>query len=223
MDSRPLIHIAYADDHPSVRKGIIMLINSFGEFKVDIEASNGRELIDKIQAAEIKPDICILDINMPEMDGFATLGEIKKRWPDMRVLVLTVFDTEIYIIRMISYGANGYVLKSCEPAELKKALLHIYSIGIYNSDIVANIAFDAIHSKKVKLPNFTDKEISVMKYSCSDLSYAQIAEKMNTTAKSVEGYRDSLFKKLNINSRASLVMFAIRFGIVPLEVNKPQQ
>lgn len=219
MEQTTEVHIAYADDHKAVRKGIISFLNGLGGIIVDIEANNGKELIRQMEKANQLPDVCIIDINMPQMDGFETLVEIKKRWRSMKVLILTVHDTELYIIiRMIRSGANGYLLKSCDPEEIKKALFTIHTKGVYFSDVISSQFFHAVQNREIKLPNFTAKEIEVLKYCCTDLSYVKIAEKMRTTSRSVEGYRDSLFKKLKVNSRVSLALYAVQFGYVPLEI-----
>jgi two-component system, NarL family, invasion response regulator UvrY len=218
MTDELVIRVAYADDHKVVRKGIISFINKLGGILVDIEADNGRDLIKQIGEAVEIPDICMLDINMPEMNGFDTIVELRKKWPDIKVLVLTAFDIEIYIIRMIMYGANGYLLKSCDPDEIKNAIFSIYNNGMYYSDVITRHFFNAVRDKEIKLPNLTGREIQVLNLCCGDLSYGQIAEKIGTTTRSVEGYRDSLFKKLNTNSRVSLAMFAVQFGLVPVEI-----
>src|SRR5690606_33677819 len=131
MMQPPEIHIAYADDHTAVRKGIISFLSGLGGIVVDIEANNGKELIKQLEKVKRLPDVCLLDINMPQMDGFETLVEIKKRWQSMKVLILTVHDAELYVIRMIRNGANGYLLKSCDPEEIKKALFTIDTKGVY--------------------------------------------------------------------------------------------
>ncbi len=118
-----------------------------------------------------------------------------------------------------SYGANGYLLKKCSPEEINKALESIYYNNMYYSDTVTRNFFQAVLNKEKKLPNLTEREIQVLKYSCSDMSYADIASKTQTTTRSIEGYRDSLFRKLKTNSRAGLVMFAIQFGLVTIEMN----
>jgi len=213
------MNIAYADDHKIVRKGIISFMNELGGINVVAEANNGRELIDNIIKSDIVPDVCILDISMPVMNGFDTIVELKKRWPNIKVLVLTIFQTDIYIIRMIMYGANGYLLKNCDPEEIKKALTTICNNGVYFSDSTARHFFNAVQNEEIKLPSLTAREMQVLHMCCSDLSYAQIAEKIGTTTRSVEGYRDSLFKKLKTGSRVSLAMFAVQFGLVPMEIN----
>jgi two-component system, NarL family, invasion response regulator UvrY len=218
MEDQQLIHIAYAEDHVSVRKGIVSVLHAMGDIHVDIEADNAVDMLDQLVTAARLPDICMIDINMPQMDGFSLLIEIKKRWPDMRTLILTLFNREPYIIQMIKFGANGYLLKNCDPSEIKRALLSIYHTGYYYSHVANSILFESVLNNEVKLTSFTDAEKEFMKHCCSNLSYDEIAEAMNTTSRSVKGYRDRLFNKLDVNSRVELALYAIQSGIVPLEI-----
>lgn len=219
MEKRETIRVGFADDHNMVRRGIISMLLKLGGVDVVIEAVNGRELVSQMEAAQILPDICILDINMPVMDGFTVLSEIKRRWPAMKILVLTAYFSEIYIIRMMQAGSNGYLLKECDIEEVKSALISIYQDGYYYSECANSTVFHLIQTKAIKSQSFTEHEIEVLKYCCSDLSYSQIAQQMHTTLRSVEGCRDRLFSKLNLNSRVGLVLFAIRFGLVTLDTN----
>ena len=120
---------------------------------------------------------------------------------------------------MIRNGASGYLLKSCDPQEIKTAILSVHQNGMYYSDKINPGFLQAILSDDIKLANLTAKEIQVLKYCCSDLHFVQIAKKIGTTARSVDGIRDSLHKKLNINSRVGLAMFAVQVGLVTLEMN----
>lgn len=216
MSLLPTISIAYADDHTLVRKAIINYISEGEHLQVDIEAENGQDLIAKLEKSPKMPDLCLIDVSMPVMNGFDALIEIKKRWPEMSTLILSVFDDELYIIRMIMSGANGYLLKNCSPGELKNAIESIYNNGYYYYSQRMRKYYKMVENKEIKLPKFTPNELEVLKYSCSDLSYGEIANKMGKTSRSIEGYRDSLFRKLNINSRVGLVIHAIKFGIVTI-------
>ena len=206
-----VIHLAIADDHELFRSGISALISSFDGFKMDIEVSDGEELIKQLKKAKRLPEICLLDINMPRKNGYDTLKEIKAQWPDMKFLVLTMFNTEYAIMRMLRGGANGYTLKNCNPNELKKALTAIYETGYYHSELVSN----RIHTSLKNEDKITDKEIQFLTLCCNDCSYREIAEIMHVSPRTVEGYRDALFQKLNIKTRTGLVMYAISTGIVP--------
>lgn len=209
------IRIALADDHALVRKGIKEILTSFG-FEICIDANNGQELLDELHVIDKLPDICVIDISMPVMDGYDTLAAIKKEWPHMRVLILTMFNNEHNIIRMLRNGASGYFLKNSDPDELKKAIQSIYDTGFYHSELVSNNFFK-IMSDTASLPKFKDKEQQFLKYCCSDLTYDEISKKMFMSVRSVEGYRDQLFRKLNVNSRTGLALWAIRMGLVPIE------
>jgi len=219
METLSPIRIAYAEDHTIVRKGVIALLESLGGIVVDIEAENGKELISKIEMTGQLPDVCVLDIDMPVMNGFETLIYLKKKWPEIKTLVLTLYHEDLYIIKMIRNGANGYLVKRCSPHEIKKALQSICNNGYYYSEVANHQYFKLVNNKVIRLPNFTPKEIEVLRYSCTDLSYAEIGEKMKTTQRSVEGIRDSLFKKLDVHSRSSLVICAIKYGIVTIDRN----
>src|SRR6185437_12661120 len=208
------IRIALADDHGIVRKGISEIISTFGNFNVEIEASNGKELLTKIEATEDLPDICVLDVNMPGMNGYETLLKVKEKWPSIKVLVLTMFNNEYSIIKMLSGGANGYLLKNSDPKELKRALRHIYDYGYYFSEFVSARFFQALQKDNM-LPNITDKEMEFLSLCCSELNYKEIASVMGLSVRTIEGYRNQLFEKLKLNTRIGLVMYALDIGIIP--------
>lgn len=217
------IRVAYADDHEMVRKGIIGYINTFEGCSVILEANDGNELLLQMEHASQLPDICILDIFMPVLNGLETLIQIKARWSHIRVLILTGHSTDYYLTRMIRAGADGYLQKNCSPKELETALRSIQDNGIYSPDVETYKFYRAVKNNEVKLPEFSEKEIALLKHCCSDLSYDQIAQKLNTTLHSVDWYRNSLFKKLNVGSRSSLVMYAIQFGLVALDIDATAQ
>lgn len=211
------IQIAIADDHVIMRNGLSTLIASFPGFKVMLEADNGKELIEKLQQSSVKPDIVILDISMPVLNGYETLIELKKKWPDIKVLVLSMYNNEFSIIKMLRNGAKGYILKACDPNELNQALTDIHTRGFYNSELVSSRFFQLIHSNNEHLlPRISDKEFQFLTHCCTELNYREIAQLMGMSTRTVEGYRDSLFEKLNLNTRIGLVMYAINTGIVPI-------
>jgi DNA-binding NarL/FixJ family response regulator len=210
------ILVAFADDHTTVRKTVAAFLTGLGGIEVIIQAANGKELIDAIEASERKPDVVVVDINMPVMNGFETVLRLKERWEHIRILVLTTFMDELYVCKMIRYGANGYLSKDCDPEEIKRALVAICEQGMYYSDFFVEKMAVVVKDKK-KEPRITERELQFMKHCISDLTYFQIASLMKTTQKSVEGYRDSLFRKLGINSRVGLAIFAIKSGLVTME------
>jgi two-component system, NarL family, invasion response regulator UvrY len=218
--SEQKIKVCIADDHLLFRKGLSELISDFGNVELLFDAANGEELLEKLKTAKVLPDICILDINMPGMNGFDTAKAIKKKWPKMKMLALSMSDSELSIIRMLRAGANGYVLKDVEPSELKRAITTIYTTGFYHSEIITGRLLrmsQELTVEEQEEQSLSDKEIQFLELACSELTYKDIAEKMGHSPRTIDGYRDNLFIKLNIKSRTGLVMYAIRKGLVTLE------
>jgi DNA-binding NarL/FixJ family response regulator len=211
-----IIKIAIADDHEIVLNGVREIIMSFGGFSVDIVANNGEELFQKISTARILPDIVITDISMPVWDGYETLDAIRKKWPAMKTLILTMHKHELAIIKMFRAGANGYLLKNSPPNELQKALRSIYTTGLYFSEVASSNLYHRLQHSNI-MPSLTEKETQLLKYCHTDLTYKEIADKMTITERAVAGFRTSLFEKLGVNSRAGLVVCAIQMGLVPIE------
>ena len=212
------IKIVLVDDHKLLRNGLAGLINSFSNYSVFYEANNGREFIDLLKTKPF-PDIVLMDINMPEMDGYETCIWLKNNHPEIKVLALSMYDNESAIIRMFKAGAKGYILKDCEPRELESALHALISKGFYYSEMVTGKLIHTINSldedDHVKnMVNLTDRDIIFLKHVCSELTYKEIAEKMFLSPRTIDGYRDDLFQKLNTKTRVGLVMYAIRNGIV---------
>jgi len=208
--------IAFADDHLLVRKSIISLLEAEGNIKVLIEADNGKSLIEAIEKSSVKPEVCLMDIQMPVMNGFEAAAIIRSRWPEIKILVLSAFRDELQAIRIIRMGINGYLPKNCAPAEISKALAAIRKYGVYFTDFFAYDLLVAAQKKEAGMPLLSETEIQLLKYSCTELTYAEIAARMKTTTKKVEGYRDRLHKKLGVKTKVGLAMFAIRSGIVPI-------
>lgn len=210
-----MVTVAYADDHKAVRKGIISYLHELGGVQVIIEAEDGQDLIAQLEQSPQQPDVCIIDINMPVMNGFETVAAIRKKWRDKKMLVLSTYDEDLYVLRIIRAGANGYLAKACDPDEIKQAILSIHEDGHYYSHLYMEKSMIAMQQDNTaRLSNFTEREIAFLKHTCSDMTYAEIAQSMICSKKSVEGYRDNLFKKLNVNSRVSLAIFAIKTGLV---------
>jgi DNA-binding NarL/FixJ family response regulator len=207
------------DDHALLRNGLAGLVKELG-YQVLFEADNGKEFTEKLKKEDL-PDIVLLDINMPRMDGYDTAAWIKRHYPDIRILALSMYDDENAIIRMKN-GAGGYILKDTEPAELKKAMDAVCSKGFYYSEMVTGRLIHSIHSMQEDnspakaLAGLNDRELEFLKLASTELTYKEIAEQMHLSPRTIDGYRDDLFEKLNIRSRVGLVLFAIKNGIVRL-------
>lgn len=212
-------HVALVDDHVLLRNGLASLVKSFGDYGVLFEANNGRHFIDQLQPRYV-PDIVLLDINMPEMDGYETAIWLKKNHPEIKVLALSMYDNENAIIRMFKAGAKGYILKDCDPTELRTALDSIVRKGYYYSEMVTGRLIHTINqldeedSNIKQLVQLNEREIEFLKLACTELTYKEIADKMFLSPRTIDGYRDALFEKLNCKTRVGLVMYAIKNGIV---------
>jgi two-component system invasion response regulator UvrY len=213
---KSIFRIAIAEDHEMVRKGMMAIIQDFGEYTIVIEAGNGEELFNKLISAEYLPDIVIVDISMPVWDGYKTLDAIKKKWPELKVLILTMHKHEFAIIKMFRSGANGYILKNSPPKELLRALQSIVDTGLYFSETASGNLYHRLKHSNI-LPSLSEKEIQLLKFCHTDLTYKDIGEKMNISERSVAGYRISLFEKLRVNSRAALVVCGIQMGFIVVE------
>jgi two-component system, NarL family, invasion response regulator UvrY len=216
--------LAIVDDHKLFRDGLTELINGFNEYKIIIEADNGADFIKQLDQRGI-PDVVLLDINMKEMDGYQTAAWLKEHHPEVRVLALSMYENENAIIRMLKAGARGYVLKDIRKKELKEALASLVSKGYYYTEMitgrlihVVSTLDDARPGQSVKeLVSMTDREIEFLKLACTELTYKDIAERMNLSSHTIDGYRDALFEKLNVKSRIGLVLYAIRNKIVMVD------
>ncbi|OJW81858.1 MAG: hypothetical protein BGO69_15295 [Bacteroidetes bacterium 46-16] len=208
--------IALADDHILLRNALKELIHTFGPYEVIIEADNGRDLLDKIAAAPAPPDLCVLDVSMPVMDGYETQVELRKNWPDTKTLVLSQYNNEFTVIRLLKEGASGYLLKSAAPDEFKRALESVLNNEYYHPEMTAGKFQRYVDIMQRKHPAISKKEMIFLGLCCSELTYKDIGEKMGMSTRTIDGYRDSLFEKLRIKSRSGLVMYALTAGIVPL-------
>lgn len=214
MVANKIISIALADDVQIFRKGLKLCINSFKNCAVDIEAENGNDLLTKLELIHKLPDVCILDISMPVMDGYQTLKHIKATWPHIKVIMLSMHYNEYTVIKSFQDGASACLPKEVNEDELYTAIVKSHEVGLYHSELT-NQFINTLVLKQSINTQLTEKEIQFLRLSCQDLNYKQIAEIMNVSPRTVDTYRDNLFEKLKVNSRAALVVFAIKTGISP--------
>jgi DNA-binding NarL/FixJ family response regulator len=210
------IYIAYAEDHAVVRTGVKELIQSVDDrFKVFIEAENGKELLENIAKASHQPDVCLIDINMPEMNGYEAMLQIKNKYPYIRCLALTMADNDHAMLQMLANGAMGYVTKNSNIHELKKAVLEVYEGNFYFCKEVLKL-FPKIsrHNLQDHLKQLlSDREVEFLSLCCSDMSYAEIGQVMHLSDRTAENYAYKLGQKLNIHSRVGLALYAVYAGI----------
>jgi DNA-binding NarL/FixJ family response regulator len=212
-----ITHIALVDDHILLRNGLATLINSFPGYRVSMEADHGKHFISLLQIYGT-PDIVLLDITMPEMNGFETAAWIKHHLTNTKIMVLSMMDNETAIISMLKAGAGGYILKDSKPAVFKQALDDIRDKGYFMNDLVTHKMLNYVKGEEQNkdaaiISRLSEKELTFLKLACTEKTYKEIAMEMNLSPRTVEGYRDDLFVKLSVMSRVGLVIFAIKNGL----------
>ncbi|WP_236849104.1 response regulator [Chryseolinea soli] len=184
------------------------------------EADNGFDLQKKIDKKNL-PDIVLMDVNMSGMDGFASVRWLKENYPDIKVLVVSMIEKEETIIQMLKLGVKGYLCKDVEPEELREALKAIAHKGFYYTDFITGKLVHSLQidgqDKRRDSDLMNEQEKKFLQFACSEMTYHEIADKMFLSPKTIDGYRNSLFEKLNVKSRVGLVMYAVRNRIVKLD------
>lgn len=214
-----MIKLALVDDHIVTRKGIRTIIEMHHEIRVILEASNGKELLQSLSKTDNHPDIILLDISMPVMNGFDTIEVLQTRHPSIKVIIFSLLGEEDTVIHMIRKGACGYIQKNTDPLQLASIINTVQTTGFYIGDLVKKDYFQNNLQGKRK-GNFlgknvlSPKELEFIRLSSTNLNYKEIAEKMEVSPKTIENYRDSLFQKLEIKNRAALALYAFKNGLI---------
>ncbi|MBX9852237.1 MAG: response regulator transcription factor [Cytophagaceae bacterium] len=207
------IKIILADDHPLIREGFKALLKKNKEFEVIGEAENGKELIRII--SELTPDILLLDITMPQLNGLEAIAQLKKVNPDIKFIVLTMHEEREYVLNSIKSGASGYLLKNIEREELEKAIKRVYEGGKYFSPSVSNILAETImKSDKEEITEISPREKEVLRYVAEGNSTKQIASILNISDRTVESHRINLLKKLRVHNTAELIRKATELKLL---------
>ena len=207
--------VVVVDDHILLAQAISSLVNSFNQFSTKYLCCNGQELLDRISSEKILPDIVLMDVNMPILNGIETTKQLTKLYPSIKVLALSVEDEEETIIKMLKAGAKGYLLKDVQKTILEKGLQELMNCGFYYTKDVSTILMNSLNGNPNKI-QLKDREIEFLKFVCSEMTYKQIAEKMFLSPKTIDGYRDALFEKLHTKNRIGLVIYAIKHKIVTI-------
>lgn len=211
------IKVGLVDDHQLFLKSLSLMLDSFKNYDVILEASNGKDLVEKMAGRREQPEIILLDVNMPVMNGPETAAWLTKNHPDIKVVALSMNAEDSAIIAMFKAGCCAYLLKDTHPTELEKALDEINRKGYYNAD-AGNINFRRILMKADEESELvlTEKEKIFLQHACSELTYKQIAAEMNLAERTIDGYRETLFRKFNVQSRVGLCLEALRKGLAKL-------
>lgn len=215
-----LISVAMADDHVLLRNALAALIDTFGDCQVIYLCSNGNELKLKLKEGKV-PDVLLLDLNMPEMDGFETAEWMQRNYPSVHVLMLTMYDSELTLIRLLKSGVKGFLKKDIHPSELKFAIHSVIESGYYYSNHITGKLVNLFRNGSdgqigLQRALLSEQELVFLKLVCSDLTYKEIAQKMGLNPRSIDTLRDQLFIKLDVKSRVGLAMVALRHGLATL-------
>lgn len=212
------IKIAIADDYKIYRDGIKVGLAADKNLQVVLEADNGQDLLNGLE--KTAPDVIIMDLKMPIMDGMEATKEVRKRFDAIKVLVVTMYDDDKFIIHLMEMGANGYLLKNAEAEEIIKSIYAVHENGYYFNDLVNKALLKKLVLKRNFKPSFnqdiefTERELEVLKLICEEKTDAEIGKKISLTPRSVEGIRQKLIEKVGVRNTAGLVMFALKNGMV---------
>jgi two-component system invasion response regulator UvrY len=216
------VKLGFVDDHKLFRKGLISLIEMVShDYVILFEADNGLDLQQKI-SKDRQPDIVLMDVNMPGMDGFDSVRWLQDHYPNTKVLVVSMIEKEETIVRMLKLGVKGYLCKDVEPNELGEALKAVANKGFYYTDfitgkLVHSLQNDAANKQNSSgLNHINDREKEFLRFACSEMTYSEIADKMFLSPKTIDGYRNALFEKLNVKNRVGLALYAVKHGLVTL-------
>lgn len=208
------IKIIIVDDHLLFSQSLAFLISTFKEFEVIGSYINGKEFIQAIEEENFEmPNLVLLDVNMPIMDGVETMKWLKGNQPELKVLALSVNDDEETIMKMITNGAKGYLLKDTDPKTFKEALLEVYQKGFYYTEMISGLLINKLNQNENKVV-LKEREVEFIKLACTEKTYKEIADGMCLSPKTIDGYRENLFQKLEIKTRIGLVLYAIKHKIV---------
>ncbi|MBS1948502.1 MAG: response regulator transcription factor [Bacteroidetes bacterium] len=213
-----VIKVAIADDHKIFRKGVILSLRPYNNIKFVQEAENGQELLDGLK--DSGPDVILMDLRMPLKDGIETTKQVAKQYPNIHILALTMYEDERFVSHMMEIGANGYLLKSADPAEIKKAIVEVATKGYYLNNFVNRVLLKKSHARSKVIPNLnievtlTDRERDVLKYICMEFTAQEIAQKMEVSARTVEAIKDRLMERFGAKNTAGLVFFAVKNNLI---------
>ncbi|MCW3118130.1 MAG: DNA-binding response regulator [Chitinophagaceae bacterium] len=219
------INIGLVDDHSLIRGAVAILFSTqpgkkqrAKEYVVTLEAENGKDLIKKLKSSNL-PDIILLDIHMPEMDGFQTMDWLKKHNPDIKVIILSITDSIASVITMLQKGANGYLTKNSPPESIINAIDAVIAGGYYFSGGINDHLMDILAKQNVIRNHniqLSEREKNFLLYACTEKTYKEIADEMAVSLRTIDNYRDELYRKLGVSSRTGLVMYAIKHGLIRL-------
>ncbi|RPD48968.1 MULTISPECIES: response regulator transcription factor [Chitinophagaceae] len=213
-----VIKVAIADDHKIFRKGVVLSLRPFTNIRFVLEADNGEELLNNLPASI--PDVVLMDLRMPVKDGIETTKQLSKQYPQIHVIVLSMYEDERFVYHLMENGAHGYLLKNAEPQEIRKAIMDVHEKGYYLNNFVNRILLKRAHAKQKTAPSLSqeitlsDKEQEVLKLICMEYTAQEIAQKMEISPRTVEAIKDRLMVRFGSKNTAGLVFFAVKNNLV---------
>ena len=212
--SEDTIHVAIAEDQRLFRECLVSLLNGFDRIQVGIEASNGKELLAKLNSAIPTPHVVLLDLTMPEMNGLDTTRQLKKTFSDIKIIILSVHSEERHIVHMVGEGVNGYLVKNSELSEVINAVKAVHQKGFYFNESVMRAIHSGMGNKHEKSYNpnspLTAREKQILELICHEHTTQEIAEKLFLSVRTVDGHRNNLLEKTGARNTAGLVIYALR-------------
>ena len=208
------IKVAIADDHKIFRKGVILSMRPYTNIKFVMEAENGEDLLAKLK--DVEPDVILCDLRMPVKDGIDATKQITKEYPNIRIIILTMYEDERFVGHLMDCGAAGYLLKSTEPAEIKSAIMDVMRTGFYLNPFVNRVLIKKNYSKQKFHPNLSseivisDREKEVLNLVCMEFTASEIALKMDISARTVEAIKDRLMERFGVKNSVGLVFYAMK-------------
>ncbi|MRG44529.1 response regulator [Chitinophaga sp. SYP-B3965] len=216
----PPIKVAIADDHKIFRSGVINTLTPYANINVVFEAEDGEHLLEIMQ--EQQPDVILMDLKMPKMDGIQATIKVKEKYPQVKVIILTMYEDDNFIVHLVENGANAYLLKNSEPEEIYEAICTTFDKGFYfNENVNLALLKKVLHKNKQQFkPTFknevqlSDRELEVLKLICNEFTTQEISEQIFLSPRTVEGLRQKLLEKLNVKNTVGLVLYAFRNGLI---------
>lgn len=213
-----VIRVGIADDHKIFRKGVILSLRQYTNISFIFEAENGEELLSLLK--QDQPDVILMDLRMPTKDGIETTKEVSRQFPNVKVLILTMFEDERFVSHLMENGANGYLLKNADPSEIKRAIMEVMAKGYYLNNFVNRVLLKKSSNRNKSIPSLnseivlTDKEKQVIQLLCMEYTAAEIAQKMEISPRTVESIKDRLMERFGLKNTAGLVFYAVKNNLI---------
>lgn len=221
-----MLRVAITDDHTLFRKSLGMLVNNFADMQVVLEAGNGSELLEKLE--NTTADILLLDLQMPEMDGFETAKRIKERYPEIKILILTLMSETDIIDRVIKMGVNGYFTKNTPPQELEDAIWNLSNDGFYFEESLSTVINKILNDTETEIIpeetiNFTERELEVIKFTAEGFKAREIAEALYISPKTVNNHKQNIQNKYQFESMMTAILYCLNNRLIDVDLNSSKK